>query len=183
MPQLLLCVPVSVLTAAKVLVSAAQWLASHPAGPLISMALIIVASFPPLPGFSMSVTLCGLAFSSAASHGDSNFWYGASLAIAASVAGACLAFLLIRRALDAVAQREERLPTSSWRAPETRPSPSWFAAALRPLNRVREDRRCRAMDSAIRDRGFAMLVLIRLCPISYGCASTCPSAAKALFGD
>ncbi len=131
------------------IVELAQWLALQPYGRLLIVGVIVLCSFPPMVGYSNSITLCGLAFGSkagrTAQHPDGrSVWEGWAIAVVGAMLGSALAFCVLR------------FVNHSFRR-------------ARWLREIKESRQWRAMHKAVRDRGFGMLVLIRCCPFPFVC--------------
>lgn len=128
------------------LYDAALWFSSWPTlGPLLLIGLIAVLSFPPLIGYGTSITLCGLAYGtpldSESSHGLLMAWLIAS---AGCLTGSTLVFLFFRRYLSS---HHSTLP-------------SW-------INKVRTKREWLAMEKAVQEKGYRMILLIRFCPFPF----------------
>lgn len=122
---------------------AAAWLSHQWYGKLVVLSLLIITAFPPTVGYGTAVTLCGLAYGSAAgSQGGSDsknahtVWEGWLLAASGCLLGATASFVVLRLLL----RRYAHLPM---------------------LKGVTDNQRFAAMGEAIRSRGTGMVVLIR----------------------
>ncbi|KDN43102.1 hypothetical protein K437DRAFT_154888 [Tilletiaria anomala UBC 951] len=124
-----------------------QWLSAQPHGRLLVLGLIILCSFPPMVGYSNSITLCGLAFGSKASKSASSpeghsIWEGFALAVTGAMLGSSLAFMGLRLGMRAFRR-------SRW------------------IRYVKESRQWVAMGKAVEERGFTMILLIRCSPFPF----------------
>lgn len=99
--------------------------------PLI-LIIIIILSFPPTVGYGSAVGICGLAYGA----GKHSVWEGWLLASAGCIAGATISFFVLRHWMR------------KWK--------DWDM-----IKGVRDDKRWKAMEMAVRQRGMFMVVLIR----------------------
>ncbi|WFD25856.1 Tlg2-vesicle protein [Malassezia nana] len=110
--------------------------------------IMIITGLPPLNGFSSALTLCGMAFARSepkapwAQHMRALGW-GWFVATLGLLVSACVSFVVLRRLLKKV--------QGQW--------------AL--LARIKSDRRFRALQHAVHERGLVMALLARFCPLPY----------------
>ena len=109
---------------------------------------MILSALPPIHGFSTSLTLCGMAFAS--SHAGASWHqqlsallYGWGVATIGLMLSAMLSFHILRRLLANL--------HGQWDIQD----------------RIKSDRRFRALQTAVRERGMPMAILARFCPLPY----------------
>ncbi|CEH15094.1 Predicted membrane protein [Ceraceosorus bombacis] len=130
---------------ASLLGGLASQISASSQGKLYLLSALVILSIPPLPGYGSAVTLCGLAYGSASiepkgTHGLFEAW---TLAAVGCLLGASIAFALLRFIVKG--------PGKSWQV----------------ITNVTDDRRWNAVQLAIRDKGLAMVVLIRFSPFPF----------------
>ncbi|KAK0522167.1 Tlg2-vesicle protein [Tilletia horrida] len=126
----------------KLVARAAVWLATQPFGIPLSLAVIMLCSIPPIPGYGLAVTLCGLSFGSRAAGPDYSVWKGWLVAATGCVLGSSVAFGLARFVLR-------------------------YFATHRRVQDLKDHRNWRAMEVAIQQRGVGIVILLRLAPFPF----------------
>lgn len=117
--------------------------------PLLTLFVILV-SFPPIPGYSTFMSLCGLAFGSSKAktdlypHGHSVL-EGWILAASSTIIGASISFLVMRSIVNRWGSRNQM------------------------IRNFKEDRNWKIMERAVVGKGFYMIVLLRFCPFPFVC--------------
>lgn len=114
-----------------------------------------ITAIPPISGFGTTVTMAGMAFASvdakesqdgvSLAQSAARLFYGWMIASGGLVWSSVLSFLLLRRILARLHGQWDMLST------------------------IKSDRRFRALQGAVRERGLWMAVLSRFCPIPYCC--------------
>lgn len=107
-----------------------------------------VTGIPPINGFSSTLTLCGMAFARSEPNASWQQQMGALIqgwfiATVGLLISACLSFVTLRFILAHI--------QGQWRV----------------LVKIKSDRRFRALQTAVRDRGLIMAMLSRFCPLPY----------------
>ncbi|KAL9938710.1 hypothetical protein V8E36_002429 [Tilletia maclaganii] len=126
----------------KFIAGIAIWLATQPYGILISLAVIVLTSIPPIPGYGLGITLCGLSFGSRAAGPDFSVWKGWLVAASGCLLGSAVAFGVLRTVMR-------------------------YFAEDRRVQDLKEHRNWRAMEAAIRQKGIPIVILLRLAPFPF----------------